>query len=93
MASSTVRTMSFAPSCFARRSRNSINSGNSWPVSTLRNGIGMSDGRNAFSASRSRQMESLPPENKQRRALKFSGDFTHDVNGFGFEVLQVIEVI
>ena len=32
------------------------------PVSMLRSGIGRSEGRNAFSARRSRQIESLPPE-------------------------------
>ena len=25
---------------------------------------------------------------EQRRPLKFGGDFAHDVNGFGFEILR-----
>ena len=30
---------------------------------------------------------------EQRRALKFPGDFTHDVNRLGFQILQMIQMI
>ena len=55
--------------------------------------MGMSDGRNAFSARRSRQMESLPPEKSRAGRSNSRGDFTHDVNRLGFEILQMIEMI
>jgi hypothetical protein len=62
-------------------------------VSTLRNGIGMSEGWKAFSARRSRQIESLPPEKSRHGALELTGDLPHDVDGLGFEILQMIEMI
>ena len=30
---------------------------------------------------------------EQRRALEFPGDFTHDVNRLGFQILQMIQMI
>ena len=56
-------------------------------------GIGNSEGRNAFSASRSRQIESFPPENKQRWSLKVGGDFAHHVDGFRLEILEMVEIV
>jgi len=59
--SSTERTIRRSPSSAARRSRNSITSGKCarcrWQQRE-----GKRPGRNAFSARRSRQIESLPPE-------------------------------
>ena len=52
-----------SPSSATRRSRNSITSGKLWPVSTCSSGNGTAPGANAFSASRSSTIESLPPEN------------------------------
>ena len=59
----TLATISRSPSCDISRSRNSITSGKLWPVSTCITGNGNLPGRNAFSASRSRTIESLPPLN------------------------------
>ena len=56
-------TISRSPSSLTRRSRNSSTSGKLWPVSTCMTGNGNAPGRNAFSASRSSTIESLPPEN------------------------------
>ena len=61
--SSTEATIRRSPSSSTRRSRNSITSGKLWPVSTCMTGNGNFAGRNAFSASRSSTIESLPPEN------------------------------
>ena len=55
----TSRTLSSA----TRRSRNSSTSGKLCPVSTCITGNGMRAGQNAFSASASITIESLPPEN------------------------------
>ncbi|OQB89208.1 MAG: hypothetical protein BWX86_02514 [Verrucomicrobia bacterium ADurb.Bin122] len=30
---------------------------------------------------------------EQRRALKLAGDFAQDVDGFGFEMLEVVEMV
>ena len=62
MASSTDATISLAPSSATRLSRNSMTSGKLWPVSTCITGKGSPAGQNAFSAMRSRTMESFPPE-------------------------------
>src|SRR3954452_10100416 len=59
----TDATMSSSPSSLTRRSRNSRTSGKLCPVSTCITGNGNGPGRNAFSASRRRTIESLPPEN------------------------------
>ena len=59
----------------------------------LSNGIGMSDGRNAFSARRSRQMESLPPEKSRAGRSNSAGDLAHDVDRLGLQVLQVVEMV
>ena len=61
MASSTLSTISCTSSSPARRSRNSSTSGKLWPVSMCITGNGMRAGQNAFSASHSMTMESLPP--------------------------------
>ena len=63
MASWTEATTSRAPASATRRSRNSMTSGKLWPVSTCITGKGSWPGQNAFSASRSMTIESLPPEN------------------------------
>src|SRR5919109_1359234 len=63
--SSTFATISVSPSSATRRSRNSSTSGKLWPVSTCMTGNGNEPGRKAFSASRSRTIESLPPENSK----------------------------
>ena len=60
--SCTDATISRSSSSRTRRSRNSITSGKLCPVSTCMTGNGNLPGRNAFSASRSRTIESLPPE-------------------------------
>src|SRR5579884_2603999 len=60
--SCTLATTRRSPSSATRRSRNSITSGKLWPVSTCMIGNGNRAGRNAFSASRSSTIESLPPE-------------------------------
>ena len=60
--SCTDATTSRSPSSATRRSRYSIASGKLCPVSTCMIGNGNLPGRNAFSASRSRTIESLPPE-------------------------------
>ena len=65
MDSCTDATISLCPSPLTRRSRNSITSGKLWPVSTCITGNGSGSGRNAFSANRSRTMESLPAENSR----------------------------
>ncbi len=59
----TLATISRAPSSSIRRSRNSSTSGKLWPVSTCITANGNFAGWNAFSASRSSTIESLPPEN------------------------------
>ena len=59
----------------------------------LSSGIGMSEGRKAFSARRSRQMESLPPEKSSAGRSKLGGDFAHHVDGFGLEILEVVEMV
>src|SRR4051795_12795124 len=61
--SCTEATMSRSPSSATRRSRNASTSGKLCPVSTCMIGNGNGAGRNAFSASRSSTIESLPPEN------------------------------
>ncbi len=63
MASWTEPTTRRADSCAARASRNSITSGKLWPVSMCTSGKGSFAGQNAFSATRSMTIESLPPEN------------------------------
>ena len=60
--SCTDATIRRSSSSRTRRSRNSITSGKLWPVSTCMTGNGNLPGRNAFSASRSSTIESLPPE-------------------------------
>ena len=59
----TLATISRSPSWETIRSRNSITSGKLCPVSTCMIGNGNFPGRNAFSARRSRMIESLPPLN------------------------------
>ena len=63
MDSWTLATTSLTLSSAARRSRKSITSGKLCPVSMCMTGNGMLAGRNAFSASASMTIESLPPEN------------------------------
>ena len=63
--SSTLRTISSAPSSLARRSRKAVTSGKLWPVSIISSGYGIRAAPNAFSAHRSRTSESLPPENNR----------------------------
>ena len=53
----------------------------------------MSDGRNAFSARRSRRDGILAAGEEQGGALEFRRDFTHDVNRFRFQVLQMVQMI
>src|SRR5215216_3134463 len=69
MESCTLATISRSPSSATRRSRNSSTSGKLWPVSTCMIGNGnlilCPPARNAFSARRSRTIESLPPENSR----------------------------
>ena len=65
MDSSTEATTSRTLSSAARRSRNSSTSGKLCPVSTCITGKGMRAGQNAFSASASITIESLPPENSR----------------------------
>src|SRR4051794_12234919 len=59
----TEATISRSPSSATRRAGNSMTWGKLWPVSTWRIGKGKRAGRNAFSASRSSTIESLPPLN------------------------------
>lgn len=61
-ASGTLATTRCSPSSATRRSRYSMTSGKLCPVSTCITGKGMFAGANAFWASRSITMESLPPE-------------------------------
>ena len=63
MDSCTEAMISRTLSSATRRSRNSITSGKLCPVSTCITGNGIRAGQNAFSASASITMESLPPEN------------------------------
>src|SRR4051812_36800231 len=58
----TLATTRRSPSSATRRSRYSFTSAKLWPVSTCMTGNGNRAGRNAFSASRSSTIESLPPE-------------------------------
>lgn len=61
-ASGTLATTSCSPSSATRWSRYSRTSGKLCPVSTCMTGNGMLAGANAFWASRSITIESLPPE-------------------------------
>src|SRR3954452_13012960 len=63
--SCTLATIRRSPSSATRRSRNSMTSGKLWPVSTCMSGKGKRPGRKAFSARRSRTIESLPPLNRR----------------------------
>ncbi len=90
--SCTDATISRSPSSRTRRSRNSITSGKLCPVSTCRTGNGKRAGRNAFSASRSSTIESLPPENMQHRPLELGGHLAHDEDRLGFEQAEVGEL-
>jgi hypothetical protein len=62
MASWTDATTRWRPSSSTRRSRYSSTSGKLWPVSMCITANGMRAGQNAFSATRSMTIESLPPE-------------------------------
>ena len=64
MSSWRLATTRRTPSSSTIRSRNSITSSKLWPVSTCITGNGTRAGANAFTASRSITMESLPPENR-----------------------------
>ena len=90
MASSTVRTISFAPSSAARRSRNSLSSGKWWPVSTLSNGIGNSEGRKAFFRQTQQADGILAAAEKDRGPLELRRHLAHDVDGLGFENREMI---
>src|SRR5215218_3441738 len=57
----TEATTSCSPSSATRRSRKAITSGKLCPVSTCMSGKGNRPGRNAFSARRSRPLDSFPP--------------------------------
>ena len=61
-ASGTLATIRLSASSSTRRSRNSSTSAKLCPVSTCMTGNGIGAGQNAFSASRSMTIESLPPE-------------------------------
>ena len=63
MASSMLATTSRTPRRLTQLSRVSRTSGKSRPVSICSSGNGILAGKNAFSASRSMTIESLPPEN------------------------------
>ena len=71
------------------RSRNSMTSGKLCPVSTCMTGNGSGAGRNAFSASRSSTIESLPPREQQHGLLELGRDLAHDVDRLGLERLEV----
>src|SRR4051794_34807411 len=59
----TLATSSCRPPSATSRSRNASTSGKLWPVSTCSSGNGTRPGANAFWASRTSTIESLPPEN------------------------------
>ena len=52
-------------------------------------GNGRRAGQNAFSASRSMTIESLPPENSSTGPLELGRDLAHDVDRFGLEGAEV----
>ena len=54
-------------------------------------GNGNLAGRNAFSASRSMTIESLPPEKSSTGPLTLGGDLAHDVDRLGLELVEVGE--
>ena len=87
--SSTERTISRSPSSAARLSRKAITSGKLWPVSMCSSGKGNCAGRKAFSARRSRQIESLPPENSSAGLAHCAGHLAQDVDGLGLEPVEV----
>ena len=76
-----------------RASRNSSTSGKLWPVSTCITGNGSRAGQNAFSASRSITIESLPPENSSTGPLELRRDLADDVDRLGLERPQVREFV
>jgi hypothetical protein len=71
------------------RSRNAMTSGKLWPVSTCMSGNGNRPGQNAFSARRRSTIESLPPEKSSTGPLELGGHLAHDVDGLGFEDLEM----
>ncbi len=91
--SSTEATISRSPSSATRRSRNSIASGKLCPVSTCISGNGNGAGRNAFSASRSSTIESLPPLNSSTGRSNSAADLAHHVDRLGLERAQVGKVV
>ncbi len=85
--------MSWTPSSSTRRSRNSSTSGKLCPVSTCITGNGMRAGANAFSASRSITIESLPPEKSRHGPLDLGDDLADDVDRLGLERSDIAEAV
>ena len=54
-------------------------------------GNGNLPGRNAFSASRSSTIESLPPEKSSTGRSPLGGDLAHDVDRLGLELVEMRE--
>ena len=59
----------------------------------FRSGIGSSEGRNDFFRETKQADRILSPGEKQRRPFKLRRDFAHHVDGFCFEILEMIEII
>ena len=92
MVSCTEPTMSVLPCSLTRRSRNAMTSSKLCPVSTCSTWNGSGAGRNAFSANRSRDDGILTGGEQQHRFGEFGDDLADDVDGFGFQQPQLIDV-
>ena len=87
--SSTERTIRRSPSSAARASRKAITSGSCGRCRCAAAGTGSGPGRNAFSASRSITIESLPPENSSAGLRALGHHLAQDVDRFGLEPVEV----
>ena len=93
IASWTDATISCRPSSSTRWSRNSSTSGKLWPVSTCSTGNGIAAGQNAFSASRSMTMESLPPENSSTGRSHLRDHLADDVDRLRLQRAQLAQAV
>jgi hypothetical protein len=93
MAWSTVRTMSFAPSSAARRSRNSISSGKlvaGLDVEERHRQVGRPEG--LFGEAQEAD-GILAAGEEQRGPLELGRHLAHDVDGFGLQVLEMVKMV
>ena len=93
MALSTVRTISLAPSCRGPVVAELVQLGEMMPGIDVEQRHREVGGAEGFLRQAQQADGVFAAGEQQRGPLEFSGDFPHHVDGFRFQVLQVVEVV